>query len=251
MPEHGVDVSSYQGGSIDWGSVMAAGYGFGIIKATEGTFYQDADFGVNWAGMQAAGSVRLAYHLCHPELSDPETECDYFIAWVEQNGDWSYGDGAALDCEMGSGDELAWMLRWIARFQERKGFLPMFYSRLSFMQVTNLVGSEQLAQCGLWLASYQANKPAPVSPWPFIAVWQSGQGSVSGIPGPVDLDTFYGSLDQLRLYGLQAPPAPPTPVPTNDDLEQLHRLVDAQPFIPTDLIAYAQPFVPISMVSKR
>ena len=43
----GPDVSHYQG-SVNWASVKAAGVGFAIAKATEGSSYVDAQFKANW-----------------------------------------------------------------------------------------------------------------------------------------------------------------------------------------------------------
>src|ERR1035438_2492060 len=43
----GIDVSSYQGGSINWTSVKNSGVTFAWTKATEGTYYYDADFTIN------------------------------------------------------------------------------------------------------------------------------------------------------------------------------------------------------------
>src|SRR6185503_777103 len=43
----GIDVSSFQGASINWSSVKGAGYIFAWAKATEGATVNDADFTVN------------------------------------------------------------------------------------------------------------------------------------------------------------------------------------------------------------
>eukprot|EP01051_Picozoa_sp_SAG22_P014149 SAG22_NODE_1676_length_3830_cov_3.388100_5_plen_285_part_00 len=45
----GPDTSHYSG-KVDWAAVKAAGAGFGITKATEGTSYTDPTFKSNWAG---------------------------------------------------------------------------------------------------------------------------------------------------------------------------------------------------------
>ena len=51
----GVDVSSYQGGGINWGSVKGSGISFAWAKATEGTYDDDADFVVLHAGDERNG----------------------------------------------------------------------------------------------------------------------------------------------------------------------------------------------------
>lgn len=65
---YGVDVSNHQG-EIDWERVANDGMEFAYIKATEGGDFVDASFERNWAGAEAAGLDRGAYHfftLCRP-----------------------------------------------------------------------------------------------------------------------------------------------------------------------------------------
>src|ERR1035438_10043503 len=65
----GIDVSSYQGGGINWTSVKGAGIAFAWTKATEGTGYIDADFTINENNGKAAGVyVPGAGHLQQAEL---------------------------------------------------------------------------------------------------------------------------------------------------------------------------------------
>src|SRR5437899_10061338 len=64
----GVDVSSYQGGSVNWASAKAGGVSFAWAKATEGLTVNDADFTINAANAKAAGVLIGAYHFSHPEL---------------------------------------------------------------------------------------------------------------------------------------------------------------------------------------
>ncbi len=78
----GIDVSSYQGSSINWSSVKSSGVTFAWAKATEGTFYIDADFTVNEANAKAAGVYIGAYHFAHPEedigTAGADAEAAYF-----------------------------------------------------------------------------------------------------------------------------------------------------------------------------
>ena len=54
----GPDVSHYQG-TINWASVKAAGVGFAIAKATEGSGYVDAQFKANWQVRSANFLLRV------------------------------------------------------------------------------------------------------------------------------------------------------------------------------------------------
>ena len=70
---NGLDVSGWQhpnGATIDWAPVRASGRSFAFVKATEGLSYTNPYFGVDWAGLQANGMLRGAYHYGRPEL-DP------------------------------------------------------------------------------------------------------------------------------------------------------------------------------------
>src|SRR2546423_1374671 len=74
----GIDVSSYQGGSINWTSVKGSGVVFAWAKATEGGGVNDADYTVNVNNGKAAGVYMGAYHYAHPELNSPATEASHF-----------------------------------------------------------------------------------------------------------------------------------------------------------------------------
>src|SRR3954469_13436131 len=74
----GVDVSSYQGASINWVTAKANGISFAWAKATEGLTVDDADFTINMANAKAAGVLIGAYHFAHPELHTAADEAAHF-----------------------------------------------------------------------------------------------------------------------------------------------------------------------------
>lgn len=236
---NGIDVSDYQG-QIDWPTVEKAGIAFAVAHFTEGTDYTDPTFPANWAGMKAAGLVRGAYHYAYPQRNQAEAEADWFATNIGPL--LEPGDFVALDLEEGTGDLSGWALPFLQRVESRLGFKPMLYSGPYFLAAHNCTNNATIGQYGLWLADWGVQAPDMPAGWSVWAIWQSSaQGRVAGIQGAVDLDVFNGTVDQLKLYGLPAKPAPP--VPTNDDYEQLHRLVDAQPFDAGALVSYAQRFV--------
>jgi GH25 family lysozyme M1 (1,4-beta-N-acetylmuramidase) len=61
----GFDISHYQG-SVNFAGAYSSGARFVIIKATEGTTYQDPSFSNFYAGATNAGFIRGAYHFAHP-----------------------------------------------------------------------------------------------------------------------------------------------------------------------------------------
>ena len=83
-------------GPVDWAKVKAAGAGFGIAKATEGTGYLDDQFAANWRGTKAAGiAVRGAYHFGHPAV-DAVAQAQHFARAVGAVGT---GEFLVLDIE--------------------------------------------------------------------------------------------------------------------------------------------------------
>ena len=79
----GVDVSHWQG-SMSWTKVKAAGMQFAFMKATESTTYTDTQFATNWAGAQAVGLYRGAYHFARPSTSagSAAKQAEYFVSRV-------------------------------------------------------------------------------------------------------------------------------------------------------------------------
>src|ERR1700757_1304376 len=63
----GIDVSSYQGSGINWGSVYSDGVRCAFAKCTEGyDFFVDPDYGGNMSRGRSAGVQMGAYHFAHP-----------------------------------------------------------------------------------------------------------------------------------------------------------------------------------------
>ena len=77
----GVDVSHWQG-TISWSKVKAAGMQFAFMKATESTTYTDSQLATNWAGVQAVGMYRGAYHFARPKVGTAPAQARYFVSRV-------------------------------------------------------------------------------------------------------------------------------------------------------------------------
>lgn len=196
----GIDCSNWQK-KIDWAAVAASGIQFMFAKATEGTGYADPWFLRNWEQAKAHGMLPGAYHFARPDLNSAWAEAEFF---VEQMGGKTFepGELIALDLEVGRGDLADWALEWLALVEQGCGVKPLLYSGHWFMAPHGLEGRADLADYGLWLASYQDTPPPTPDPWPVTALWQySATGSVPGVRGPCDLDQFNGSLAQLKKYG--------------------------------------------------
>jgi lysozyme len=199
----GIDVSDYQG-IVDWNAVAQSGRTFAFAKATEGTNFVCRTFARNWAGMQAAGLVRGAYHFARPDSNSPQAEAAFFLQQVEQAGGLAPGDLLVLDLEAGSGNLLGWAQAWLQYVYDQVGVRPLLYSGAWFLMPHSCCGDDFLGQHGLWLAAYQAEMPGPPPGWPVIAFWQhTDRAIVPGVPGPCDQSYFNGDdIEQLKLYGM-------------------------------------------------
>lgn len=235
---NGVDISNWNG-AINWPAAAATGIAFALTNCTEGTYFVAPTYAADWAGMKAAGIARGCFHFARPSLSQPAAEAAYFLAHV---GPLEPGDVVALDLEDGVGDLSAWALTWLQIVEAAIGFKPLLYSGPWFMDAHGITGNAALSAYGLWLADWGVATPTVPAPWTFYAIWQSSaQGTVAGVPGPCDLDSFNGTVEQFRAYGL--PPKPAPKLPTNDDIVAMERYLLAQPPDVAGLIAYTQPFI--------
>lgn len=214
----GVDVSNYQGPSINWSSVKGAGITFAWAKATEGTYYIDPDFTINESHAKSAGVVIGAYHFARPDLTSPSSEAGYF--WNEAKS-YIQADGKTLmpmlDMEtwngvVGASSYSAWANAWCnAAVSDAAGqgvsIRPFIYTSACSACNFNTSVSQWFSD----IANYNGENPQTGTPWSACsscAEWGSGvwttwqyssSGSVSGISGGVDVDVYNGSTTELKL----------------------------------------------------
>jgi len=212
----GVDVSSYQGGSINWSSVKSAGYTFAWAKATEGTYYIDADFTVNEANAHAAGVDIGAYHFARPDEdvneSGADSEASYF--WNEAKNYLSGGNGylvPMLDFETSysTGTYMSdWINYWctdVKNYASANGANcnPVVYTDGSIASsLTSTATAWPLDIADPGYTDPQGDNPSVgLGPWSTWTFWQySWTGSVSGISGQVDEDIIDGTSTTLAAF---------------------------------------------------
>lgn len=208
-----VDVSQWQG-NINWSDVDVP---IAIIKMSGGDvgLYTDSKANQNYYGAKAAGKAVGGYHFAGG--GDPENEADFFIACMSP---LEKDDVLILDWEIDHPDPVGWCVRFIQRCKDRAGVTPIFYTNQNRV-VTHNWQAVVDQNVGLWVAHYglSPDENMNVGAWPTYIMHQyTSNGSVSGIAGRVDLDAWFGSVDQFRRYGFQpfagSLPAPtPEPVP--------------------------------------
>jgi GH25 family lysozyme M1 (1,4-beta-N-acetylmuramidase) len=214
----GIDVSSYQGGGINWTSVKNSGVSFAWAKATEGVNIVDADFTINENNGKNAGVYMGAYHFAHPNLNTPGAEASYF--WGTANG-YIKADGKSfmpmLDMEVFSGvvgasTYSAWANDWCNDIVADGSGAGLSIKPVIYTSACSACEFDSsISGWTSYIADYNGENPQTGTPWstctscevwgPGVwSVWQySETGSVSGIAGNVDLDVFNGSVSGLVI----------------------------------------------------
>lgn len=197
--DRGIDVSTWQR-NIDWVKVAAAGIKFVFIKASESNFI-DPMFQSHWTGAKAAGLLRGGYHYFRVE-TDPIYQANVLLS-AAQDGELPL----VVDVEgqrktVPAPEFCAKLLSMLRAVEMGAGKKPMIYTGKYVWE--NLTGAPAwLAEYPLWIAQYPfANRPPtdaellgrnPTLPigatkWDY---WQcSDKGTVNGVPGAVDLNTY-------------------------------------------------------------
>jgi lysozyme len=211
-PREGIDVSAYQGSSINWHSVAASGISFAYIRAADGANSPDGQFASNWRGAAAAGVTPGAYLFYEPNQS-AVGQADLLISQIRSVG---FTDGdlvPTIDVETTDGEPQSVVvanLRTIVNTVSAAiGSLPAIYCSPSWW--SGNINSAAFTLDPLWIANWFVNQPSvPENNWGGTGwqVWQySDAGSVPGISGNVDLDQ--GGVRPLPYDGFPDPTALP------------------------------------------
>jgi lysozyme len=225
----GIDVSHHQG-DVDHLQVAQSGMLFCVVKATEGRDYEDPKFASNIARIrevleQGYEYYPGAYHFARPDsdggnAEDGRAEAEDFCDAVERVCGSILGNfmPPALDFEKYSesdaNENIPWIEAWIEVVERRLGRSPMIYTGANVWRY-EVGNTDRFIDYPLWQVYYSgvASQP-PQMPWPSWTMWQySGGGSYQHHPdvpgvGVVDVNRWYGSLEDLRRFA-HAPTAPP------------------------------------------
>lgn len=222
MTIFGADISDYQG-EFDMARLKAEGFGFVIIKATEGSAWKSRYFASNLRKAQAAGLAVAAYHYQRSNAS-AQAQVDNIVSMVPT------GVGIIPDVEAnGGGVDLTRDI--VERLGQRGYRVPLSYIPKWYWQQ---IGSPSLAGLGpLWQSHYPDNNGgfasaayarAPASYWmgfggQEIKVLQFSSTATIAGRKPIDADAFEGTGAQLVALFAGGVPAPapvvpsPTPIP--------------------------------------
>jgi lysozyme len=197
----GIDVSHYQG-VVDWAKVAASGVKFAFIKATDG-LTADPMLKANIVGAHSAAIPFGLYHFWRPQ--DPASEqAANFLQSVAVAQSTLARDAvefaAALDIEVGSLDEAHQedAFAWLSQVDQSMPYQgkPIVYVSPSYAKF-NLTDPAWI-EYPLWSAHYTELMQPNTDKWPSWMFWQrQGNGSVSGITGPCDIDWYNGNEADL------------------------------------------------------
>lgn len=206
-PVRGIDVSHHQG-AIDWAAVARNGdVHFVYIKATEGGDFKDRAFAANWAGAQAAGIVRGAYHF-FTFCRDGKTQAANLLETVpDEPGTLPIAIDLEFDGNCAARPEppvLASEVRdLIATIQARRSYRPVLYVTPQFydrymkdhlalypehvLWWRNIVWEPRQRNCERW------------------SLWQfSNRGRRLGFQNPVDLNVVCSAEEFAALVASTA-----------------------------------------------
>ncbi|PNY28903.1 Lysozyme [Tolypocladium capitatum] len=199
----GFDVSNHQS-SVDFNEAYADGARFVMIKATEGTVFEDPNFGKFHAAAAQAGLVRGGYHFGHPGADKGAAEADFFL---RHGGGWS-NDGVSLpgmlDLESAKGKPecyglsaeamVLWISDFVETYREATGRYPMIYTGPSWWKECTGDSQAFKDKCPLVLARYSSAVGPVPGGWKAQTIWQNGDKS----PWGGDADVFNGDATELK-----------------------------------------------------
>lgn len=208
----GIDVSKWQG-TVNWDQVSGSGVRFAFIRVSDGVNYRDGMFSRNWTEARRVGIHRGAYQFFRPN-QDVAAQANIMIEAIRADG----GELApVIDVEAANGRSAAQITagvrEWIRLVQAATGRTPIIYTGPYFWR--DSVGNPDMSGNPLWIAHYGPRCPLiSEDVWSRWDFWQyTDSGRVPGISGPVDMNYFNGTLEELG--GM---PTMPPPTPSNGDL---------------------------------
>lgn len=197
---NGIDVSSAQV-SVDWRTAKAAGYSFGIIRATQGIATskpvgKDTRFVKHIDAALAAEMNVGAYHAFIASV-DGGKQAEFFYRTVAPYLD-KLAFPLAIDVELDNGQSASTItgrLFDMASTLEALGLgIPMIYTSVGFWDAHTIARNDSyFARCPLWIAHW-TDAPAPLLPRAWkgkdwrIWQWRVQDGGIPGYARRIDLN---------------------------------------------------------------
>ncbi|MFN3338243.1 MAG: glycoside hydrolase family 25 protein [Dietzia sp.] len=217
---HGVDSSSWQhphGAPVDWHAAAASGQSFAFVKATEGTGPANRYYEADVDQARAAGMAVGSYHKARPAM-DPSVQAHAFATRLQSVGGQQLPPVLDIETDEGKNPEelIEWTRVFLTELQHLTGRTPIIYT-YRFFWIDRMANTTQFSEYPLWLAEYGVSEPTlpMIGGWSEWLFWQRSEtGEVPGFTGPVDLNIFAGTREDIAAWvGPVTPGEVPAPEP--------------------------------------
>ena len=192
----GIDVSYWNGASLNWAAIKAGGIDFAICRAGYGKNNIDSTFKKNVANAAAAGVALGAYWFSYATtVAEAEKEADYLCDAVASTGvrftyplcfDYEY-DSYDKAVAAGKTPTNALITQMAAAFLARvkkRGYYPANYTNIDYL---NKGFSSLTDKYDTWLAQWGTSTPSKD-----CTLWQySSTGTISDVSGRFDMNYAY------------------------------------------------------------
>uniref|UniRef100_UPI001E4D06CF glycoside hydrolase family 25 protein n=1 Tax=Dietzia sp. SYD-A1 TaxID=2780141 RepID=UPI001E4D06CF len=214
----GIDSSSWQhphGAPVDWHAAAASGQSFAFVKATEGTGPANRYYEADVADARAAGMAVGSYHKARPAM-DPAIQARAFATRVQSVGGEQLPPVLDIETDEGKNPQelIEWTRVFLTELQHLTGRTPIVYT-YRFFWIDRMANTTQFSEYPLWLAEYGVPEPTlpVIGGWDEWLLWQNSEtGEVPGFAGPVDLNVFAGTIEELGAWiGPVSPGEAPVP----------------------------------------
>ncbi|AWH96668.1 glycoside hydrolase family 25 protein [Dietzia psychralcaliphila] len=220
----GIDSSSWQhphGAPVDWHAAAASGQSFAFIKATEGTGPANRYYEADVEQARASGMAVGSYHKARPAM-DPSVQARAFAARLQSVGGQQLPPVLDIETDEGKNPEelIEWTRVFLTELQHLTGRTPIIYT-YRFFWIDRMANTTQFSEYPLWLAEYGVPEPTlpVIGGWTEWSFWQNSEtGAVPGFTGPVDLNVFAGTHEDIWAWvgpvtPGEAPAHEPAPAP--------------------------------------
>lgn len=203
----GVDLSSWQGDSVDFNQIKAQGYSFVILRAGFATT-ADSTFEINYSKAKSAGLNVGAYLYSYAEdVQEAKNEASAMRSWLsgKQLEYPVYYDLEEPEIHgIMSKEQLSDIAMAFLDSMAASGWLVGLYSCRSWLE-GKLDTARICARYECWLAQYlNSGTSDTYDEYDGICgIWQySSSGSVEGVPGDTDMDVCFKDYPTIcRRYG--------------------------------------------------
>ncbi|HHY07932.1 MAG TPA: glycoside hydrolase [Corynebacteriales bacterium] len=204
----GIDIASWQhpnGADVDFKRVVAAGYKYVFVKATEGVHYTNEYYVNDAMAAQGNGVLMGGYHYADV-TTDPAEQARRFADTISVKGGTSLPP--VLDIEEARGKTPEQLQAWVRTFLVTTHALtdrvPIIYTYRNFWLV-QMGNTTAFNNYPLWIADYNGGT-SPTLPlpggWETWVFWQyASDTSIDGVQAQhVDTNKFGGTMQQLRVF---------------------------------------------------